>query len=458
VRDFVPKAAGKGAEGARKRLWCEHAWLGGEHAEAGVAVEIEGERIASVTAGAEPAPDAERLAGLTLPGLANAHSHAFHRALRGRTQAERGSFWTWREQMYALAETLDPDSYLPLARATFAEMALAGITAVGEFHYLHHGPGGEAYADPNEMGLALTEAARQAGIRITLIDACYLHGGIGKELDEVQQRFADADGGAWTERVATLDPGAGARAGAAIHSVRAVDPDSAATVAAFASERGQPLHAHVSEQPAENAACVDAYHRTPSEVLLEAGALRDSFTAVHATHLTESDIELLGRARCTCCLCPTTERDLADGIGPARRLADAGARLALGSDSHAVIDHFEEARAVELDERLDSGERGRHGAATLLEAATAAGHASIGWPEAGRIEPGAPADLVTVGLGSVRLAGTAPESILDAVVFAATAGDVTDVLVDGRPVVSNGAHTAIEVAAELDAAITSLWR
>ncbi len=440
-----------------RSLWCELAWLGGDAAEAGVAIEIDGDRIASVTPGAEAAPGAERLAGLTLPGLANAHSHAFHRALRGRTQAERGSFWTWREQMYALAERLDPDTYLALAGATFAEMALAGITAVGEFHYLHHGPGGEPYADQNEMGLALCEAAGRAGIRITLIDACYLHGGIGKELDPTQTRFADADAGAWAERVAALDPGAGARPGAAIHSVRAVDPEAAATVAAFAAERGLPLHAHVSEQPAENAACVEAYHRTPTEVLLEAEALRKSFTAVHATHLTDSDVELLGNAACTCCMCPTTERDLADGIGPARQLLDAGAGLSLGSDSHAVIDHFEEARAVELDERLAGGERGRHGAPGLLEAATAAGHASIGWPEAGRIRPGALADLATVGLDSVRLAGAAPDAVLGSVVFAATAADVTDVFVGGRPVVRNGAHTQVDVAAELGAAITSLW-
>jgi formiminoglutamate deiminase len=438
------------------RLWCQLAWLGGAAAEAGVAIEIEGERIVSATPGTEPAPDAERLAGLTIPGLANAHSHAFHRALRGRTQAERGSFWTWRKQMYALAERLDPESYLALARATFAEMALAGITAVGEFHYLHHGPGGEPYADPNEMGAALLEAARQAGIRITLIDACYLHGGIGSDLDATQRRFADADAGAWAERVAALEPGPGARAGAAIHSIRAVDPDSARAVTRFAAEYDLPLHAHVSEQQAENAACVKAYRRTPSEVLLEAGALGEAFTAVHATHLTDSDIELLGRAGCTCCLCPTTERDLADGIGPARALLDAGGKLALGSDSHAVIDHLEEARAVELDERLASGERGRHGAPALLEAATAAGYASIGWPEAGRIEPGALADLTTVGLTSVRTAGTTSESALDSVVFAATAADVTNVIVDGQPVVRGGAHVRLDVAAELGAAINSL--
>ncbi len=440
----------------KRRLWCELAWLGGEAAESGVAIEVDGERIASVTTEADAAPDDERLPGLTIPGLANAHSHAFHRALRGQTQSGRGSFWTWREQMYALAERLDPESYLKLARATFAEMALGGITAVGEFHYLHHASGGKPYDDPNEIGKALVEAASEAGIRITLIDACYLHGGVGRELDRPQQRFADADAGAWAERVRALDLNEGAILGAAIHSVRAVDPDSAAVVAAFAAERDMPLHAHVSEQPAENAACAERYGRTPSEVLLEAGALGARFTAVHATHLTDSDIELLGGAGCTCCLCPTTERDLADGIGPSRQLADAGARLALGSDSHAVVDHFEEARAVELDQRLESGERGRHGPAALLRAATAAGHAAIGRADAGRIEPGALADLTTVGLDSVRLAGTTPASAVDSVVFAASAADVTDVMVGGRAIVRDGAHLELDVAAELVAAVNSL--
>jgi cytosine/adenosine deaminase-related metal-dependent hydrolase len=159
--------------------WCELAWLGGERAEDGVLIDTEGGRIASVTGTPAPPPGARRLEGLTLPGLANAHSHAFQRALRGRTHW-RGSFWNWREHMYRLAGRLDPESYLALARATYAEMALAGVTAVGEFHYLHHGPDGVPYDDPNEMGHALIAAAAAAGVRITLIDCCYLHGGIGE--------------------------------------------------------------------------------------------------------------------------------------------------------------------------------------------------------------------------------------------------------------------------------------
>ncbi len=420
-------------------------------------VEVEGERITAVESGV-PAPPAGavRLAGLTLPGFANAHSHAFHRALRGRAQRGRGSFWTWREQMYAVADRLDPESYFRLARATFAEMALAGVTAVGEFHYLHHGPGGERYADPNEIGAALIAAAGEAGIRITLLDACYLHGGIAEPLSPVQERFSDGTAAAWGDRVAGLADGPGARIGAAIHSVRAVDPAACATVAAWAAQRDRPLHAHVSEQPAENEACIGAYGNTPTAVLEASGALSSRFTAVHATHLTDADTAAIGAAACCCCLCPTTERDLADGIGPARALADAGATLALGSDSHAAIDMLEEARAVELDERLASGERGRHDAPSLLRAATAAGHACIGWPEAGAIEAGAVADLITIGLDGVRLAGATPETALDAALFAAGAADVERVICAGREIVRGGEHADLDVPHELREAIAGV--
>jgi formiminoglutamate deiminase len=438
--------------------WCELAWLGGESVDEGVTVDVDGERIASVATGvAGPPPGASRLDGITIPGLANAHSHAFQRALRGRTQAGRGDFWTWRDAMYELASRLDPDLYLSLARATYGEMALAGITCVGEFHYLHHGPGGAPYADPNAMGEAVIQAAREAGIRITLIDACYLHGGIGKELTGAQQRFGDGDAERWAARVDQLEEGAGTRIGAAIHSVRAVDPDSASSVAAWARERKAPLHAHLSEQPAENQACLEVYRATPTTLLNEAGALGERFVAVHGTHLDDADFALLGGAGSTCCLCPTTERDLADGIGEAERMRRDGIAIALGSDSHAVIDLFEEARAVELDERLGTGERGRHPAGALLEAASDAGHRCLGWPDAGRIEPGAAADLVTVALESPRLAGTDAPSAVGSLVFTASAADVTGVIAGGREIVRERRHVDLDVPRELEVAIREVW-
>jgi formiminoglutamate deiminase len=440
-------------------LVCELAWLGGERPEPDVVIEIEEDRIVSVTPGgaqddaflrgattAEPVVEVHHLAGLTLPGLANAHSHAFQRALRGRTHAGTGSFWTWREQMYALAGALDPDTCFALSRASFGEMALAGITCVGEFHYLHHAPDGTPYDDPNAMGRAVLAAAADARVRITLLDACYLHGGI--------DRFRDADADEWAERVDGLEERPTARVGAAIHSVRAVDPESARTVAEWAA--GRPLHAHVSEQPQENEECLAAHGRTPTGLLAGAGALSERFTAIHATHLTAADVALLGEAGVTTCLCPTTERDLADGIGPARRLLDAGASLATGSDSQAMIDPFEEARAIELDERLATGVRGVHPATGLLRAATASGYAALGWPEGGRIEVGALADLTTVALDSVRLAGTRAEDALPSVVFAAAAADVRDVMMDGRWSVRDGEHVALDVTAELHATLNPL--
>jgi len=436
-------------------LWCELAWLGGDSAEAGVLVETAEERIVAVTSGvAAPPPGAERLAGVVIPGIANAHSHAFQRALRGRTQKQTGSFWTWRAQMYELAGRLDPQSVFALTRATFAEMALAGVTLVGEFHYLHHQPDGTPYGDPNETGLAVMQAAAEVGVRLTLLDACYLHGGI--EPDPVQKRFFDADAEAWAARVGELRPAERTRLGAAIHSMRAVQPESASQIVRWADERGLPLHAHVSEQRVENQACREVYGATPTALLHYEGALSDRFTAVHATHVSEEDIALLGSAGAYCCLCPTTERDLADGIGRARRLRDAGSPLTIGTDSNAFIEPFEEARAIELDERLATGVRGGHTGASLLDAATAHGYASLGWPEGGAIREGAFADLVAVSLDGVRLAGLAADQLVDGVVFAGAAGDVRDVVVGGEFVVRDGLHRSLDVPRELASAIAAV--
>jgi len=429
------------------RWHAELAWVGGGPAR-DVLFEVAGGRFAAVRPGVPAPPDATRLAGLVLPGLANAHSHAFHRALRGRTGGDAGDFWIWRERMYAVAATLDPDRYLALATAVYAEMALAGVTCVGEFHYLHHDPAGRPYAEPNAMGRALVEAARRAGIRITLLDALYLTATVdGAPLAGVQRRFGDTGVDAWRERTAALPHAAHLRHGAAVHSVRAVPAAALADVAAAAKDR--PLHVHLSEQRAENDACLAAHGRTPARLLDEHGLLGPRTTAVHATHLTGDDIALLGRGGVAVCLCPTTERDLADGIGPGRALADAGCALCLGSDSHAVIDLFEEARAVEAHERLRTGRRGHFTPAELVRAATDAGHAALGWEDAGTLAAGARADLVCVRLDSPRTAGTDPA----AAVFAATAADVTDVVVDGRPVVRGGRHAAVDVGAALTAAI-----
>ncbi|MFF8993404.1 formimidoylglutamate deiminase [Streptomyces sp. NPDC014983] len=437
--------------------WLEHAWLG-DRVEPGVLVETGDGRIGAVRTGASvPPPGAEVLRGLTLPGLANAHSHAFHRALRGTVQTGSGTFWTWREVMYSVADRLTPDTYHALARAVYAEMALAGITCVGEFHYVHHAHGGTPYADPNAMGEALIAAAAEAGIRITLLDTCYLSAGFGRAPDPHQLRFSDGSAESWAERCAVLKERDHARIGAAIHSVRAVPADQLATVARWAEERRAPLHVHLSEQTAENDACLAAHGRTPTRLLADHGVLGPRTTGVHNTHLTDEDIALLGGSRTGTCMCPTTERDLADGIGPAVALQRAGSPLSLGSDSHAVIDLLEEARAMELNERLRTRTRGHWTAAALLRAATADGHAALGWNEAGRIEPGALADLTTIALDSVRTAGPEPRLGAETAVFAAGAADVRHTVVGGRQVVRDGAHTLVpDVPRALAAAVEAL--
>ncbi len=444
--------------GAARRIWCEFALIDNVVTEA-VTISFADGSIAVVEVGMVAPDDAEVLLGLTLPGFANAHSHAFHRALRGRTQSGQGDFWAWREQMYRVAARLTPENYLDLARATFAEMVAAGYTCVGEFHYVHHRVNGDPYPEANAMGAAIIRAASEAGIRLTLLDACYLRAGASTAVAPEQRRFSDGSVEAWVERVNRLDRLSAtdvARIGAAVHSVRALDASSIGVVAEFAAQRSMVLHAHVSEQAAENEQALAEYGCTPTDVLTDAGALSPRFTAVHATHLGVDDIVLYALAGATCCFCPTTERDLADGIGPSSALRAAGVALSIGSDQHSVIDPFEELRGIEMDERLRSMKRGNHAATDLLTMGSANGYHSLGWDNGGIIAVGALADLVTVGLESVRLAGLTVGSLLDAVVFSATSEDVSNVIIAGRTVVSAGVHTTLDVASELRRAIAAV--
>ncbi|NNC79678.1 MAG: formimidoylglutamate deiminase [Acidimicrobiales bacterium] len=445
-------------KGVRPLFWCEHAIVDGR-VQSGVAIGVENGRFSSVTANSDPG-EATQLMGLSVPGFANAHSHAFHRALRSRTQADRGTFWTWRELIYTVAERLDPDNYHRLARAVFAEMATTGMSVVGEFHYVHHQPDGTPYDNANVMGEALLSAAAEAGIRITLLDTLYLHGGLDdggyQPASGAQIRYRDSSADVWADRVNELQAQSGQQVGAAIHSVRAVDPDAIRVAAEWAADANAPLHAHVSEQVAENEQCALHHGCTPTALLADAGALGPSFTAVHATHLTEHDIELLGSTHSSVCMCPTTERDLGDGIGPTTELVAANVELSLGSDSHAVVDHLIEARAVELDERLRSRQRGLHAAPELLAMATRVGHHRLGWADAGEITIGNRADLTTISLDSVRTAGATPNLAMETAVFAATASDITSVVVDGERIVADGRHVRIDVADELRRSIEAV--
>lgn len=430
-------------------FWCEFAFVDG-NTERGVKVNCDDDgSITEVSIGAEQG-GASVLMGVVLPGFANTHSHAFHRALRGRTNA-RGSFWTWREEMYRIANRLDPDTYLDLATATYAEMVMAGFTAVGEFHYLHHQPDGTPYSDPNQMGDVLKEAAKRAGIRLTLLDTCYLSGGIGQPLRPEQLRFGDGNVDRWAERSSRLTADENTRIGAAIHSVRAVPADAMPKVAEAAS--GRPLHVHLSEQPQENGECLAIYGVTPSELLSREGILGAETTAVHATHIEASDIALLSSSATGVCLCPTTERDLGDGIDSGFALDQAGVRISLGTDQHVAIDAFEEMRGIEMNQRLTEHARGLFPSDHLIRISSENSHRALGWPHGGRIAVGAPCDLVAVDLDSVRTSGSEPDQI----VMAATAADVLTVIVGGREIVAQGQHQVSNVPRILREAITPLW-
>ncbi len=302
--------------------WLEHAWLDA-FVEPGVALDVANGRIAAVRKDVPaPPPGAVVLRGLTLPGLANTHSHAFHRALRSTVQVGSGTFWTWREVMYGVSSRLTPQTYFDLARAVYAEMAMAGVSAVGEFHYLHHAPGGTPYADPNAMGEALIAAAAEAGIRITLLDTAYLASGFGTPPNRPQRRFSDGTADAWAERASLLKDRDHARIGAAIHSVRAVPAGQLSTVAAWAQAREAPLHVHLSEQTAENDACLAAHGCTPTRLLADHGssapAPRASTTRTWRTRTSPSSA---GPPRARAC---APRRNATWPTASARRSASSG--------------------------------------------------------------------------------------------------------------------------------------
>jgi len=403
------------------RWHAEQAWLG--HRAENVLIEVENGRISAIEERIPAPPDAIALKGWTVPGFANVHSHAFQRLLRGEIESGGGDFWEWRAQMYRFTEW-DPADYFKHARLLFREMLEAGITAVGEFHYLHgHG---------NELGEALIDAAREEGIRITLIDACYLRGGMdGGPLEAEQLAFSDGDADSWARRMDELKETNGARIAAAIHSVRAVDPESMRIVATYARERRMPLHIHLAEQAAEVEACLAVEGVTPTELLQREGILGPDLTAVHAIHLNERDIRLLGENEVSICACSTTERDLGDRVGPLGALQAAGCDLAVGSDSNAVVDMLEEARGLELDQRRATGRRVLHQPEDLLRASTVNGMRTLGW-ESGELRTGMLADFVTLDAPRDLWREMSPSYLI----YGFSGRDVTNVVVGGETVVS----------------------
>lgn len=445
-------ASGRDAVSA---VWCESAWLGGDGVADAVRVEVDADGTVVGVASGVPAQAGDVvLSGVAFPGAANAHSHAFHRALRGRTHDRGGTFWTWRESMYRAAAALTPELYEELATAAYAEMVAVGWTSVAEFHYVHHQPDGTPYGQgdcgPHAMELALARAAVRAGIRLTLLDTCYLAGGFGAPLEEGQHRFSDGTAAQWLDRLAALratvsalHPAHQVSVGAAIHSVRAVPEDQLAVIAQHLPA-GLPLHVHLSEQPAENEDCLRATGRTPTALLDSYGLVGSRLSAVHATHVSERDIAVLAGAGAAVVLCPTTEADLADGIGPAGDLRAAGATLALGTDQHAVVDPWLEMRALEHGERLRTGRRGHFEPEQLHAIASLGGAAAQARPGAG-FRPGRAADFMAVDPGTARTAGSSREQLA----YTATGQDVTGVVVGGVLVARDGVHTTLGRPADL---------
>jgi formimidoylglutamate deiminase len=394
-----------------------------------------------------------------LPGLVNGHSHAFQRLIRGRTEyvaAGSGTddFWSWREAMYRAAEALTPEDVYIASRQAFLEMLLAGITTVGEFHYLHHQPDGSPYTQRNALAHAVIRAAREVGLRIVLLRVGYARAGFLVPENPRQRRFIDKDVDTFLDSVESLAREVQGRPGVSVgmapHSVRAVPEEWLTTLAGVRSD--MPVHMHVAEQPKEIEACVAEHGLRPVELLEEVGLLQPRFTAVHAVHVTDEEARMLGDLKVGVCACPSTERNLGDGIVPADKLAAAGARLCLGSDSQATVDLLDEARQIEGHLRLarlrravlDPGSGAVDGlAARLFEMATVNGARSLGLPS-GTLEPGVPADFFTVDLNHPSLVGASPTSLLAGIVLGSDKAAVREVAVDGRLVVRDGLHPGAE--------------
>ncbi len=385
---------------------------------------------------------------LVLPGMATAHSHAFQRALRGRTQRREnspGSFWSWRDLMYTLAAQLDPDDMYHIAYFAFAELTMSGVTAVGEFHYIHHTPDGTPYADRLTMSDAVIHAAHDAGIRLTLLRTAYFQDGPGDTPTPVQRRFCDASVDQVLRDVEALAQRYVAyplvHVGLAAHSLRAVARPQLGALAAYARRHALPFHMHVAEQPREVDICLDTYGVRPGVLLADDGILDKRFVAVHATHLTPEEMSMLGATQAFVCLCRTTERDLGDGLPDTAALVRAGAKLCVGVDSYTSSDAFDELRAVEYDER--SRTLTRHAAVDapmLLAAVTRQGYAALG------LGPAWQHDLVYLNAHDASIAGSNDALLADSVIFGATPRAVDEVVIAGRPVVQHGMHVHYDAA------------
>ncbi len=428
------------------RLFASDALLtSGWARDAAVEIDANGS-IVAIETGAD-ARGCNVVAGPLVPGMPNVHSHAFQRAIAGRTGRARGdgdSFWTWRSAMYALLDRVDADAFGAIAAQAYVEMLEAGYTSVGEFHYVHHDPAGRAYANPAELALRVVAAAAQTGIALTLLPVFYAHGGFGGAPPAPGQRRFITDRASFArlhERAATAARETSALIGVAPHSLRAVTPDELAAIVRI----GTPIHIHAAEQTKEVDDCVAWCGRRPVEWLLHTADVDARWCIVHATHMTDDEVTALARSGAVAGLAPTTEADLGDGTFAAERYYAAGGAFAIGSDSNTIIDPFAELRALEYSQRLR--ERRRNVLATnvrpvgrsLFDASLAGGARALAQP-VGAIATGKRADLLVLDTRDPALADQAIDDLLDAAIFGPCRRPVRDVMVAGRWRVRDGRH------------------
>lgn len=450
-------------DGSKKTFWLPDLIYAGDRFQSDLALVCNANAKIEKLAPSKELQEPVRLANRAmLPGLVNAHSHAFQRVIRGRTEYrtgnEKDSFWTWREMMYSAANRLTPEDIYDASRMAFLEMALSGITAVGEFHYIHNQPDGTSYDDPNLLAKEVVRAARDVGLRIALLRVAYARSGFDSEPNPRQSRFIETDSEVYLDNVTRLrrdlaELTGQAWVGVAPHSVRAAPLNYLKEVVRFGNEQGLPIHMHVAEQPAEVSACIEEYGRSPVALLETEGLLSERFTGVHVIHITPKAAYMLGQTDAMVCACPTTERNLGDGIVPVDKLFAENVRVSLGTDSQIQIDLLEDARELEYHLRLQKMERvvlagqdrDRAGqsrlASKLFECATINGAQSIS-AAGGKLESGLPADFFTVDLNDPSIAGASKDDLLSSILFSLSRPAVKDVVVDGKRIVEDGRHAA----------------
>ncbi len=419
-----------------------------------VAIDVDDDGVIARIEGDADTRGRELVAGPVVPAMPNLHSHAFQRAIAGRTgraSASRDdSFWTWRQAMYAFLDRVDADAFEAIAAQAYVEMAKAGYAAVAEFHYVHHDSAGKPYGDPAELAWRIVAAARAAGLGLTLLPVFYAHAGFGgTPVTHGQRRFAHTTY-TFTHLFDRLREGAGKHGyvlGVAPHSLRAVTPEELGQVVRLVAADA-PVHIHAAEQTKEVDDCFAWSRMRPVEWLLTQANVDARWCIVHATHMTDKEVGALAASGAVAGIAPTTEADLGDGTFPGAAYAAAGGRFGVGSDSNTIIDPFAELRQLEWSQRMRARKRnvlvspGETTIGTHLWAQAARGGAQALAQPSGALEAGRRADLVVLNMDDPALAGQAADDVLDAAIFGPSRAPVRDVMAGGKWIVRDGRHVA----------------